>query len=137
MKKLVSLLALGLVSFWVCLPVGAEDEKTPTVKEIMGKLHKGPHAALNEIKVDLQDATPDWPEIQRLSKDLTTLGAALTKNDPPRGDKGAWGKLTKKYADNAKALDDAAKKKDAKDALAYQGKLMGSCTECHKAHRPR
>ena len=45
MKRVVGLVGLfiGLVVVAVSVPAGAAD-KTPTVKEIMGKLNKGPNS---------------------------------------------------------------------------------------------
>jgi cytochrome c553 len=110
--------------------------KDPTVKEIMGKLHKGASAPLGLVKRDLQDDNPNWPEIQRLTHEFVVLGAALGKNPPPKGDKDSWAKLARQYFDDAKAMDDAAQRKDKAGSLAAQGRLAGSCAACHKAHRP-
>jgi hypothetical protein len=115
-------------------PDGA-NAKDPGIKEIMGKLHKGANAPLGVLKRDLQSDEPPWPEIQKVSREFLILGAALGKNPPPKGDKDSWAKFARQYYDNAKALDDAAQKKDKPGALAAQARIAGSCNACHNAHR--
>ena len=61
--------------------------KDPTIKEIMGKLHKGANAPLGVLKRDLQSDDPPWPEIQRVSREFLIHGAALYKNTPPKGER--------------------------------------------------
>jgi cytochrome c556 len=63
------------------------------------------------------------------------LSKALGKNDPPKGDKKSWEKLTKDYLTNAEALQKAAADKDSKAAASSQMKLQNSCKSCHGAHR--
>ena len=107
-----------------------------TIKDVMKKAHAGTNSLLANIGKDLKDDDPDWSDIQKETKDLVELGTALDKNDPPQGDKGGFHKLTQMYLTNAKALDAAAQKKDAKTAQAYQGKLAQSCKDCHTTYRP-
>jgi cytochrome c556 len=64
------------------------------------------------------------------------LATALCKNQPPKGDRASWDKLTKQYLENAKKLNDAAAEHDRAAALAVRAKLGGSCTACHRFHRP-
>ncbi len=118
-------------------PVDAQGEKPPTVKEIMGKLNKGPNSLTPMIGKDLRDNPPDWDHIQKDAKTFVTLAAALQKNRPPKGDAGSWEKLAKTYTDNARALEDAAEKKDPKAAQTAIARLadMKSCGACHAAHR--
>jgi hypothetical protein len=107
-----------------------------TAKEIMGKLNKGPNALTPNLKRLLQKDDPDWGEIQSEAKEYATLTVALNKANPPMGDKASWDKLTKDYADIAKALEDAVKKKDKGSALAVHTRLSRACTNCHRVHRP-
>ncbi len=82
-----------MVSFLAVLLLAAgADDSTPSIKEIMGKLHKGADAPLSKLKTALKSNTPDWTNIQDLSKDFVKLGADLAKNKPPRGDKSAFEK---------------------------------------------
>ena len=106
-----------------------------TVKEIMGKLNKGPYALTPNLKRNLQKDDPDWSEIQDQAKAYANLAGALGQAQPPRGEKASWEKLAKEYADSAKALEQAVQKKDKAGALAAHAKLSQACTVCHKAHR--
>lgn len=130
--------ALGLALLAVLavtLPSSAEDDKDPSIKEIMNKAHKGGDAILTKLGKDLAAKEPDWEDVTKLSKELASLGAALGKNKPPRGEQESWDKLTKEYQDTIKSLLAAADKKEQKDAIAAQKKLMGSCMGCHKLHK--
>ena len=110
-------------------------DKDPTIKEIMTKAHKGGDALLGTLGKDLKADSPDWDKVQKETKELVELGTSLGKNDPPKGDKESWMKLTAAYLDTAKDLDAAAGKKDKDTAAADQKKLTGSCMNCHKAHK--
>lgn len=108
----------------------------PTVKEIMAKANK-PTGTYFTLALDLKDDNPSWPDIQQETKELAKLAAALRQATPPRGDKESWDKLTKAYADNAKALEQAAAKMDQKAAQTAHARMGGdACMTCHKAHRP-
>ena len=98
---LAVLLMAGLVSG----PAGASsDDETPTIKKVMKKLHKGKTAPLNTVKAALKGDSPDWAEVQKEAKIFATLGAALPKNDPPRGEKESYEKLAKAYASAGQEL---------------------------------
>jgi cytochrome c556 len=112
------------------------DETTPTIKEVMRKLHKGPGSALGKLKKDLAADSPDWTEIQARTKDFETYGAALPKNDPPQGEKEDWQKRADSYYENAKKLNASAKKEDKAGVKAAFSKISNACAACHKAHRP-
>jgi hypothetical protein len=132
-RPFTALAAFGVLVF-VASAVGADD-KTPPIKEIMTKAHKGGDSLLATVGKDLKADTPDWAEVGKLSKQLVELGTALGKNKPPKGDQASWDKLTKDYLDTATTLETAAEKKEKKDAAAAQSKLAGSCMACHKAHK--
>jgi hypothetical protein len=72
MKKnpLVVLSLLGLLTFSGLANrfARSDDEKTPTIKEVMLMLHKGPGADLATLKKDLAADSPDWKAIQEMSK---------------------------------------------------------------------
>ncbi len=113
----------------------SDDEKTPTIKEVMQKLHKGPNAELSKLKKDLAAESPDWSDIKEKAKEIETYGAALPKNAPPKGEKEDWKKLADSYHDYAKKLNAAAKKEDKDGVTAAFSKLSSSCAACHKAHK--
>jgi len=113
----------------------AQNEKAPSIKDIMTKLNKGPKSLCPVLGTALKADPPKWDDIQKETKEFATLAEALVKNDPPKGEKASWEKLCKEYAITAKDMDEAAQKKDQKAAAAAQGKLAKSCMSCHDAHR--
>ncbi|MGP0064464.1 MAG: cytochrome c [Isosphaeraceae bacterium] len=139
MKKLMCVACMvGLVAISGLLtsPGRADEEKTATIKEVMQKLHKGANSPLAKVKKALAADSPDWKEIQKSTKAFATLGADLAKNQPTKGEKEDYKKLADSYADNAKALNDAAKKEDREAAQSAFKKVSTSCMACHKAHKP-
>lgn len=111
------------------------DDPTPSIKEIMGKLHKGANAPLAKLKRALKSDTPDWKDVEDLTKDFVSLGADLAKNKPPKGDNSAFKKRADAYYEYAKALDAAAKAEDKAKAQSALNKIGGSCKACHSAHK--
>ena len=109
------------------------DDKQPTNEEIMKKLHgkNGSHKLINKAL----DAGPDWDTITKHAKIYADLAALLEKNKPEKGDAGSWKKLSEAYAKDAKALSDAAAKKDTNQVKEVFGKLKESCDACHENHR--
>lgn len=132
MKRLVCMASTLAV---LALLAGAAAEDTPSIKEVMGKLHKGANAPLAKLNTALKSDSPDWKNVQDLSKDFVILGAALSKNGPPRGEKADYVKLADAYHGNAKDLDTAAKAEDKTKAKAALGKIGASCKACHTAHK--
>lgn len=132
MKRLVCLTStLAVLAFLA----GAATDDSPTIKQVMAKLHKGANAPLAKLKTALKAESPDWKAVQDLSKDFVILGAALSKNDPPRGEKSDFVKLANAYYEDAKALDDASKAEDKAKAQAALNKIGASCKACHTAHK--
>jgi cytochrome c' len=111
---------------------GAVDN--PDIETIMKKVNggKGLQKALGK---DLQASTINWEDAGKKSKEIQELVDSLGKNEPPKGDKKSWEKLTKDYAANAKALNEACEKKDKSAAGAALGKMSRSCKSCHDAHK--
>jgi hypothetical protein len=112
------------------------DGKPPTVKEVMARAHDGPSSLLAVVGKALKADEPDWPAVQKRTGELAELVAGLEKNDPPLGDRESWRKLSRKYLDQARALDAAARERDRGAARSAKAKLDASCLDCHKAHRP-
>jgi hypothetical protein len=135
MKRAVSLVVSGFVVAGLVVAVSAQDAKTPTIKEVMGKLTKGPNSLTTTINKELQVEEPTWDDIKKHSKEFCTFAEALGKNRPPKGDEKSWTKLTDAYNESAKALSEAADKMDKKAAMAAIKKLQSSCMNCHKSHR--
>ena len=136
MKRLacgVSVLSVLVLS--VLSSSRAADDQTPTIKQIMAKLHKGAKSPLAQVKTALKSDSPHWAQIQKSADSFVMYGAALAKNDPPRGDKGAYEKLSNDFYADAKALQAAAEKEDKAAAQAAFQKLSTSCKACHSAHK--
>jgi hypothetical protein len=134
MKRLAIL--AGLI-FSVTFATGlleARDEKAPEIKEVMGKVGK-PSGLYPSVAAELREADPMWEQVKQDTKEMSKLLATLAKATPPKGDKDSWSKLTKAFADNAKALEKAAAKMDLKAARDVSKKMGDSCKGCHAAHR--
>jgi hypothetical protein len=132
MRRTMRALSLALVV--VLAGTALAQEKLPTIKDIMSRLNK-PGGLYPAISKELKADDTDWDDVQESTKTFAKLAAALGKNTPPKGDPESWTKLTKEYADNARALDEAAAKKDRTAANAARARLGGdACKSCHKAH---
>jgi cytochrome c556 len=131
---LVVFLVAGLVSG----PVGASsDDATPTIKKVMKTLHNGKNSPLNKLKAALKGDSPDWAAVQKEAKLFATFGAALPKNDPPRGEKASFEKLGKAYTSAAKSLEESAEKEDLKGSRDAFKKISTSCMPCHQSHKTK
>jgi cytochrome c556 len=130
----VSALVVGLLGLTVCEGVFAA-ERAPSIEEIMKKVNGGKGLQKKQLPDSLKASPVDWPAVQKLTKEYAELAAALGQNDPPKGEKASWAKLTKAYADAAKKLNDAAEKKDKEALLAVHNQIGKSCGGCHKAHK--
>jgi hypothetical protein len=128
------LLGCLLLAVAAVAPAGAQGDKALDVKEIMGKANK-PGGLYFNLARELKEADPDWNDVRQWSKDLSQLVGALAKTEPPMGDKAAWGKAVKAYAEQAAALDAAARKKDRKAALTAHQRMEPMCKSCHAAFR--
>jgi cytochrome c556 len=124
-----------LVVLGATVVAATSDDKTPTIEEVMDKLHKGRNSHLAKVQKALKSASPNWKTVQKSTKLFAELGAALPKNEAPKGDQAAYKKLAEAYASNAKALDEAAKDEDLAAAKSAIGKISGSCKACHNAHK--
>jgi cytochrome c556 len=102
----------------------------------MKKLHTGKPSPLSTVKAALKSDSPDWTKVQPAAKQFATLGAALPKSDPPKGDKESYEKLAKDYAAAGKSLEESAEKEDLTASRDAFKKISTSCSACHKAHKP-
>ncbi len=136
MRKLV-VFGAGLLGLAMVAGLGAaQKDKVPGVDEIMDKAHHSKKGLKVQIDQEAKKPKPDWDAIQKKSKEYAEVLAFLPKNDPPKGDKKSWEKLAKDFLEDAKALDEAAKKKNAKGLVEASKKLGGKCDACHDAHQP-
>jgi cytochrome c556 len=131
-----ALTALTACILWTA-SAGAQNGKTPSVKEVMKKINYRDTALCPSLGKMLKADAPNWDEIQKDVKQIVANVEELPKNDPPRGDRTNWNKLTGDYLADAKALDAAVQRKDKSGALAAHAKIANPayCTACHKAHR--
>ncbi len=107
--------------------VAAEVEISEIMKKSFGKggLKAGVTAAVK---------SGQWDEATKLAKEWVGLGAALGKNQPPKGEAASWEKQCAMFATNTKNILKACEEKDAKAALKAVGSF--NCAGCHKAHKP-
>ncbi len=108
-----------------------KKDATPTIKDIMKKVNKGKDALHNSLKTDFKAASPKWDDVTKKTKEYKEFAESLGKNKAPKGDEKEWEKLAKEYADNVKALHEAAEKKNKKDCDAAMTKIGKSCKACH------
>jgi hypothetical protein len=111
-----------------------KDDDTPTVKQIMTKVNKGPKSLHQQIEKALK-GDPNWDDMAKQTKEYAKLCACMARNAPPQGEKDSWAKLTKQYGEDSKALDEAVAKKDKTAVAKAHKKLNESCTACHNAHK--
>ena len=105
------------------------------IEEIMEKgFKKG--GVRHKLSTEVDKDKPNWTEVQKQAKELSTMCANLCKEKPAQGDAASWKKLTESLAKEAKTLNDAVGRKDQPSAKAAMGKINGSCKECHDIHRP-
>jgi hypothetical protein len=135
MRRTAALAAAMAAALLAWPPAGAAPADGPDIKEIMGKANK-PTGLYYTLARDLKDEEPSWSDVQKETKELAQLIAALKKATPPKGDKSSWDALTKAYAADAAALAAAADKRDKKAAQAVHARMGEACDACHKVHRP-
>lgn len=128
---------LAGMSLLVPVAALALDDEIPSIEKVMQKLHKGSNSEQKALQKQVQASPTDWEAIGKITKDFVILGAALGKNDPPKGDKESWKKLTAEYLATAEDLDKAATDKNLDKLKAAQKKMGGSCKACHSVHQPK
>ena len=101
----------------------------------MQKLHKGPNAALADLKNDLASDSLDWKDIQAKTKEFGRTERVFPRR-PHKGEKENWKMLADSYFEAAKKLNAAAKKEEKDGVLTAFANISNACAACHKAHRP-
>ncbi len=112
----------------------ADAASMPDIETIMKKVNSG-KGLFKALDKDLKAPNVDWDACAKKSQEILDLVSALGKNEPPKGDKKSWEKMTKDYTANAKALKEACDKKDKSAAMNAARKMGGSCKACHDAHK--
>jgi hypothetical protein len=125
MRRILCTAVVGVfgVALTAAVVSAAEDDKPKyTIKEVMGKAHKGGADSLAQRIIAGKGTDSE-------KKELVEYYTALGKNKPPKGEQKSWD-------DKTKALLDAAKEvQDGKDGGTDNLKKALNCMECHKAHR--
>ncbi len=136
-RKLVAVCVVAALT--VAVSVGSQkdgEEKTPTTKEIMQKVNGKKDAPGLCKRCAEAGKAEKWEDAQKTAKELMDLGKVIHKNKPPKGDAESWEKMTKKFAENTKAILEASEKKDVKAHAAAIKAFTDSCMACHMEHRP-
>jgi cytochrome c556 len=136
MKRRIVALVVALLIPIGAAAVGAFDDEKPTNEEVMKAVFSKKSGKFTTVLKKQVAASPvEWEELQKTTEEINKFGKALGKNDPEKGDKESWKKLTDKLAENTKKLDDAADGKDLAKVKDVQKAIGGSCKACHDAHR--
>jgi len=125
--------ALALAVILTGAAVKAEDDKVPTIKEIMKKAH-GKEGLKASVTKDIKEK--DWESALKTAKEWKTLSEALAKNKAPKGEAESWKKMTGTYSKTLDTLVKAIEDKKASVANGALGQIGKACGTCHKAHRP-
>jgi hypothetical protein len=107
----------------------------PVIKEAMVKIGKGPNSLTPTIGKELKESTPSWDSIGPQAHEIATLAASIVKEEPTRGDKESWARLSGIFLATADELGKAAQAKDQGAAAKAHARLANGCMECHRAHR--
>src|SRR5262245_14526433 len=133
--RLGALLALLLALAGLSARLDAQGDKPPAIKDVMRKVNS-PTGIYFGLARDLKDEPPAWDEIQQQTRLIVQHVDGLARATPPKGDMESWQRLTKAYAEQARALDQAARRMDRAAALAAHARMgNAACMACHKAHR--
>jgi mono/diheme cytochrome c family protein len=125
MKKWITVCIVLGVAISGVAALRAEDEETPSIKEVMKKAHAGAAKSLISKVAAGKGSEED-------KKALLALYEALAKNKPPKGDEEAWKTRTSSMVKAAKAAVDGDE-----DAGKELTKISRSCAACHAAHKPK
>ncbi len=114
---------------------GGGPGSNPVIKQVMVKIGRGPGSLSSQLNQELKQTPPPWDAIAPQAHEVATLAASIVKEEPKRGDKESWERLSAGFVATADELDKAAQAKDQAAATKAHAKLAGGCLECHRAHR--
>ena len=99
------LLGLGAMILSYSSTGTAADEKVPDLSTIMRRSFKDK----DNLKVSISTAAKNgkWDDATKLAKEWTTLGAAMSKNKPPKMDGDGWKEQCGKFAVSAEHCGEA------------------------------
>lgn len=115
----------------------AQAERKLSIMALMHKQYDVSRAPFVQIKKEMYRTSPDWEKIEAAAGDFLALAEALGKNEPRRGDKESWTKLTGLHVADARALQAAAKSHDREALRNVHRRLAAACKACHDAHKYR
>jgi len=110
-----------------------KDEKPKNIKAFMKKAHAGDEAFKSVVTKAAKDK--EYDTAATALKAWVAISGSLSEFDPPKGEKEDWAKLSKKYAEDVKALAKAVDDKDDKAIAARLKTINSSCGGCHKSHK--
>jgi hypothetical protein len=121
-KKLIaSLTGSVMLAGLVCLPVSAADEeKMPSIKDVMKKVMKGKPNFLAKVVKEGSEAE---------KKELHKYLVALSKNTPKKGGEESWKKLTTALVEASTELV------DGKEGAGAKLMKASNCKSCHSEHK--
>ncbi len=123
--------ALGMIAMTSAYGVATSaEDKIPDNHTIMSKIF-GKGGLNKTVSTDVKEEK--WEDASKHAKEMAEYGAALPKNKAEKGDAKSWETLSKKFADNTKAIVEAVDKKDAPAAKKALGAF--DCKTCHTAHK--
>ena len=130
----LSRFSLVLAGAFLLVAGGTALAMHDAIEQIMEKgFKKG--GLRHNLSTEVDKDAPNWSEVQKNSQEFVKLCEELCKQDPPKGEKESWKKLTEGVTKEAKKLGDLAGKKDLANAKATMAKINGSCKACHDVHR--
>jgi hypothetical protein len=101
----------------------------------MIKIGRGPQALNSRIAKELAKDEPAWEGVQAQTAEYAAMASAIAGQDPPKGSKDSWARLSASFADSAATLDRSAQGKDRSAALVAYKSLENACMACHQQHR--
>src|SRR5947209_6183003 len=66
----------------------------PVIKEAMVKIGRGPGSLSSQLNQELKQTPPPWDAIGPQAHEVATLAASIVKEEPTRGDKDSWARLS-------------------------------------------
>lgn len=132
---------LAVIAVWVLtggvftIADEKKDAKIQSTKSIMKLCYDDEEGLLEVIGTMVKEKEPKWDTVREKTKSWVKAAEDLGKNKPKKGTAESWSKLTKKWHEDASALDTAAGKKDATAINASLKTLGASCKGCHPVHK--
>ena len=109
---LAGALALGVIlTATVQGQDGKTEKKVPSIKKVMSLTH-----GKTGFKSKFEKAVKaeNWKEAAKIAKDWEACAENLAKNEPPKGSKEDWEKITGSYVKTIKTLEEASEKQETK-----------------------